>query len=50
MGTVYHRKAYKVCKAVLPYLLTKQRIKSAQQIIKYYDEGMNINKGRRIGV
>ena len=50
MWTVYHKKAYKVCKTVLPYLLTKQRIKSAQQIIKYYDEGMNINRGRRIGV
>ena len=29
--------AYKVCKTVLPYLLTKQRIKKAKEIIKYYE-------------
>ena len=29
--------AYKVCKILLPYLMTKKRIKSAKEIIKYYE-------------
>ena len=29
--------AYKVCKTILPYLLTKKRIKVAKEIVKYYE-------------
>ena len=29
--------AYKVCKTILPYLLTKKRIKTAKEIVKYYE-------------
>ena len=37
MWTIYHRNAYKVCKTILPYLLTKKRIKTAKEIVKYYE-------------
>ncbi len=29
--------AYKVCKTLLPYLMTKKRIKTAKEIINYYE-------------
>ena len=37
MWTVYHKNVYKVCKTILPYLMTKKRIKTAKEIIKYYE-------------
>ena len=37
MWTIYHKKAYEVCKVILPFLMTEKRIQTATQIVNHYE-------------